>query len=120
VPEAKRTVLVIEDEPGIRAVIRELLSEEGYEVLEEEDPVAALTLAEQIRPIVILLDLLLPRGSGTEFLRRYRERVADPAPVIVTTAVSDLPEGVENVAAVLPKPFDLDVLLALVDTHARG
>ncbi len=110
------TVLVIEDEAVIREVIADLLEVEGYRVMAAADG-AALTAALTVRADLILLDLRLAGMDGDELLTRLQ---ADPAtrhiPVVVMSAGADLRayEDHPGVATTLAKPFDLDVLLALV------
>jgi two-component system, response regulator, stage 0 sporulation protein F len=117
VASAPARVLLVEDDEGIRTVIRELLVEEGFELFQAPDVHSALDLVAQHQFDLVLVDLVLVRGNGVSFLRQYREMTDVPAPVIVTTAAEEVPEGMEGVAAVLLKPFDLDALLSLVNTY---
>ena len=58
------TVLVVDDEPAIREVLIEFLSDHGYEARGAEDGHQALTLAETVRPAVVLCDIWMPGMSG--------------------------------------------------------
>ncbi len=115
-------ILLVEDEPGIRDSIAECLEAEGYSVGTASNGVEALGwLAREVPPGLLLLDLVMPVMNGVELLEKLR---ADPrlreVPVILTTAVMATERmPMPAVAAVLPKPFDLDALLSLVARHCR-
>jgi len=71
------TVLVVEDEPSVRAMIVQVLREHGYKVMEARDGVEALEVAEASagEPIHLLLtDMVMPRMGGSELAARFRER----------------------------------------------
>jgi CheY-like chemotaxis protein len=119
-------VLSVEDEPEIAELVRRWLEEDDYEVIQARDGTSALALAASERPDLILLDINLGEFSpdGWEVIRRLKE---DPAtrsiPVIALTAHAQrvehrdraLREGfVEHVS----KPFDHDLLMARISTHA--
>jgi CheY-like chemotaxis protein len=108
------TVLVIEDDPGIQALLQDTLDEGGYTVLTAVGD-RALRLARERQPAVILLDLLMPQMDGAEVRRRLR---ADPAtaaiPVVVMSAHASRRLAAQLGDAYLPKPFDLPQLLATV------
>lgn len=82
----RKTVLIIEDEEGIRVSLRDALAGEGYATLEAADGEAGLASALQGHPDLILLDLMLPKMDGLTLLENLRN---DPwgasAPVIVIT-----------------------------------
>lgn len=84
-------ILVVEDDPVIRAAYKEVLQSEGHQVFEAENGQKALTSVAKISPDLILLDILLPEMSGLEFLRHYRKETPNPAEVLVLTNV-DHPE----------------------------
>ena len=115
-------VLVIDDEPDIRWFLASFLTDEGYRVIEAENGEDGLEVALRLRPDVILLDLLMPRMNGAEFLDRYRLSPAPRAPVIMASASSKylgvpLPVGADAYA---DKPFDIDRLLDLLANLAPG
>jgi CheY-like chemotaxis protein len=120
----------VEDDPDIRAVLCELLADAGYTpTMEATDGRKALTvLRRSLQPLVVLLDLGLPRLGGAELLRRmagvdrWRQRPRRPqqhAFVLVTAGYETArPQLASLVDAwqipVVRKPFDLDELLAVV------
>lgn len=114
------TVLVVDDKYYIRQLISTALGLKGYRVLEAQNGDEGLRVARRERPHAILLDLLMPGTDGYQMLRGLRSfpETAD-IPVIIMTAKGDsediyLPEA----QAYLQKPFDLDVMEALVDRYA--
>ncbi|MCX6049167.1 MAG: response regulator transcription factor [Chloroflexi bacterium] len=72
------TILVIEDEPQIRKVMEGYLRQAGYQVLSAADGVTGLALAQQEKPALLVLDLMLPGLDGWEITRRLRSS-SDPA-----------------------------------------
>lgn len=113
-----RRLLVVEDDPGIREALADLLDELGYQTLLATDGGRALELARaQPEPCTILLDWRLPVLDGAGFLRALRTlpRGAE-FPVILSTADrSVLPSIDLGVVGILSKPFDIDALLGLLD-----
>ena len=106
-----KSVLVIEDDENIRAVIEHVLAFEGYPVHSACDGQEALELLERIpEPGLILVDLTMPVMSGTQFLEHKR---SDPRlkgiPTVVMTAVHQPTELLES-EELLPKPIALDQL----------
>ncbi|MBI5106214.1 MAG: response regulator transcription factor [Solirubrobacterales bacterium] len=83
-----RTVLIVDDHAGFRALARKLLAAEGWEVVGEAgDGAEALTEARRLHPELVLLDLNLPDGSGLDVAERLA--ATDPAPQVVLTSTHD-------------------------------
>ncbi len=81
-------ILFIEDEPGLQKALGEFLQRQGYEVKAALNGADGLDAARRDRPDLILLDLILPRLSGIEVLKRLRDEPGLAAvPVIVLTNV---------------------------------
>lgn len=101
------TILVVEDDPTISAILRIFLEDSGCRIVVAEQGGEAVRLAREVHPDLITLDLALPDIDGTEVLRQLNVD-ADLAhvPVIVVTARRFEPRPDENVTAVLQKPFD--------------
>ncbi len=113
--------LIVEDEPGIAEILADLLGDEGYETLVSVDG-AALEAVAEAPPALILLDVMMPGMDGPEVCRRLK---ADPrtarVPVVFLTAMPPAILAVRLVDCphdgVLPKPFHLDEVLAVVRRH---
>src|SRR3974390_3706480 len=107
-------VLVIDDEPPIRKLLRMGLSTQGYEILEASSGKAALELLAQ-NPALIILDLGLPDIQGHELLRMIRGR-NDSVPIVVLSSRGDEAGKVQaldfGADDYLTKPFGMDELLA--------
>jgi DNA-binding response OmpR family regulator len=117
------TVLVVDDEPTIVEVVGRYMERAGYETLEAADGPEALRLAEQSRPDLIVLDVMLPGIDGLEVMRRLHERAGKPVPVILLTArgeESDRLVGLRRGADdYVVKPFSPAELVARVDAVLR-
>jgi CheY-like chemotaxis protein len=111
-------VLIVEDDPGLREALSQVLADEGYDPLSARDGLEAVNCLKQgNRPDVILLDLSMPVVNGWEF-RMFQKRDLDLAqiPVILITAGGYTREEVAwlEPSALLPKPIDLPSLLSVV------
>jgi CheY-like chemotaxis protein len=81
------SVLLVEDDEGVRAVLRKALEREGCRVVEAENGRAALEEVAKERPSLVLLDLVMPEMDGFEFLRElHRTDDSRSVPVVVLTA----------------------------------
>jgi len=81
-------ILVVDDEPQIREIIERTMQKEGWNVSQAQDGVEALELVKTKTPQLILLDLMMPRMDGFEFLRELRKLpVGKDLPVVVITAM---------------------------------
>ncbi len=116
------TVLIVDDEYGIRDFLRSAFESEGYAVLTAGDGADALSLCEHILPDAILLDLMMPRLDGLGFLHEFRRRHGgDACPVFIMSAVSTAVQHAEaaGVAGAVVKPFDLEDLITLIAETLR-
>ena len=113
-------ILVVEDESALRELMRLVLEKEGHSVIATDDGAKGLeTLLEQPDIPLVLLNLLMPRMPGEEFLARILELPARQRPTVIvvtgkvpTPEPSDWPAGL--VAAVLRKPYKQTELLERV------
>jgi CheY-like chemotaxis protein len=114
------SILVVDDDLDIRQTLAEALRESGRPVATARDGYDALEKLDSLeRPCVILLDLMMPRMGGLEFLDHLSQRPGlEDIRVIVMSALDGLRREAERhatVRATLRKPFDFDALLSLVD-----
>ena len=110
-----RKVLVVDDEPAIRDLILAVLEDEGYVAFGASSGPQALALVSAEQPDLVLLDIMMPEMDGREAYRRLREMpTAAGLPVVMMSAAYAADRVPTGIAAFLPKPFDLDHLLALI------
>jgi DNA-binding response OmpR family regulator len=112
-----RHILVVEDDSPIRALVSDLLCDEGYNVLQASDGFEALSQLREMRPDLIVLDLMLPGMTGWQFLERSQVQLEHGnIPVLILSAVNgqDNDSSSLGVAAWLNKPIDVDRFLGAV------
>jgi DNA-binding response OmpR family regulator len=113
----KRKILVVEDHPTVREVLRILIGMEDYEVAVAPNGETGLVLAEAMRPDVVLLDVMMPGLNGLEVCRALKARDASTRVVMVSARTSEDDEREGRAAgadAYLHKPFSpLGVLEAV-------
>src|SRR5487761_1587841 len=118
---AQQRILVVDDHAAIRALLKNLLEEDGFQVMEAQTGRQALTCIEQQRPDLVLMDVKLPDITGIDVLQQLKTRGAQVNVILMTAyGTSNLVIRGTELGAVdyLPKPFqDLDNLLALVRQH---
>jgi len=110
-------ILIVEDNPDLRELLADALSDAGYEVDSVSNGAEALTRAEAWLPDAILLDLMLPIMTGAEFLRARLERpFLARVPVMVLTAHPFYHRLLDGLGAslVVRKPYNLEELLDAV------
>ena len=112
---AKKFFLVVEDFEDSRFMMRRLLEMAGYNVLEASDGEQAVKMAVEARPVLILMDLSLPKLDGLSATRQIRQKKGLKAVPIVAVSAHDSPESrTEALAAgcdeYVTKPIDFDHL----------
>jgi diguanylate cyclase (GGDEF)-like protein len=118
------TILVVDDDPDIARFVEVNLRSVGYDVLVASDGEEALTRAEELRPDLVLLDVMMPRVDGFEVAQRLRRnpRTANTSIIMLTAKAlsSDKVLGLTSGADdYIIKPFDPIELLARVKTTLR-
>jgi CheY-like chemotaxis protein len=112
-------ILLVDDEPVLRSVLRQFLEFSGYEVVEAGDGAGALALARERRPDIVLTDLLMPQQDGLDFCRELRSdaELFDVPVLFVTARNADVAqrEEMERVGnGFVVKPFEPDHLLRTI------
>ncbi|HEY9594944.1 MAG TPA: sigma-54 dependent transcriptional regulator [Spirochaetia bacterium] len=111
------TILIIDDEPGIRTVLRDVLEDEGYTVLAEEDGITGLTTMASSQVDLVFLDVWLPNMGGMEVLKRMREQYPD-VEVIMISGHANISLAVQATKMgafdFLEKPLSLDRTMTVV------
>src|SRR5215469_3118724 len=118
-------VLIVDDDEEIRALLQDMLLEEGYQVDTARDGQEALDRLQRESGWVILLDIMMPNVDGREVIRKleHDHTLRNQNKVALMSAGGRLAQERLNltsdvVAALLPKPFDLDDVLAVVSRLA--
>lgn len=110
-PISRKTLMVLEDDSEMRAMLSEILFNRGYSVFSSDDARSACDLARIVRPAAILCDVVMPAMSGFEAAECLRN---DPAtsqiPVILMTGHDYLREGRGDSGRWLLKPFTTEEL----------
>jgi CheY-like chemotaxis protein len=116
-------ILVIDDEAPMRRLIRRLLRREGHVVHEAEDGRQGLKLFRQLRPALVISDIVMPEGEGIETIRQIRQE-APETPILAISGGSFRAlylRAADNLGATasLEKPFKSEDLLAAVEELLR-
>ena len=119
VPENRvAQILVVDDEPDVRFILRRCFERAGHEVLDAGHGAAALNLVREWLPDVVVTDMMMPVMNGTELIARLHAEPTTAAIPIV--AVSGDPHLASGVDVVLGKPvLATDVLAVVVGLLAR-
>lgn len=117
-------IMVVDDDPALRATLAEVLRLSGFDVTDVEDGAAALRGVALDPPDLLLLDIMMPGMSGLQVLRELRsDRANDDMPIIMVTALSGVRDRVAGLEAgaddYLGKPFESSELLARVQAALR-
>jgi two-component system, NtrC family, C4-dicarboxylate transport response regulator DctD len=121
---AAARILVVDDEPSIRLLCRVNLELEGHEVLEAESLGAARAILAAEEVAVVVLDVHL-RGERSDALVAECHGRQPPVPVVLVTGSVEITHpGLAEADAILPKPFEIEILLSTVRdlalVHAQG
>ncbi len=116
-----KKILVVDDKKELRALLKQYLSQEGFDIVQAEDGQQALYVVRHEKPDLIILDLMMPEMGGYEFMRTY-SREGD-APIIILTAKLDENDKVLGLELgaddYITKPFSMRELTARVRAVLR-
>ena len=112
-------VLIVEDQPGIAELMREMLILEGHTIVGVSEGSDVIQLVEALRPDVVTLDLNLPDVDGRDLLREITAGESAPSVVVISAYLERLTAEERALAAdVVPKPFNVSRLIEAV--HRAG
>lgn len=118
-----KTVLVVEDDPKIRELLKIYLTKEGYEVSEAGNGTEAKMKIEELDPCIVILDLMLPEISGEEICRWIREDLKSMMPIIMLTAKASEKSRIQGFKLgaddYVVKPFSPGELMGRVEAVLR-
>jgi DNA-binding response OmpR family regulator len=110
-------VLILEDEVPLLDIVQEFLKEEGMRPICASRPDVALRLAEELRPDLVIIDVMLSGASGIEVAVKLRDGGLPDTPIMAVSASSlmlDFARQMGVFDAYMTKPFDLDGLLSAI------
>jgi len=113
-----KKVLIVDDEENIRYIVKELLDREGYKIYEAQEGEEALRLSLEIKPDVMLLDVMMPKMTGHMVAKALKEKKSKCKIIMFSAKAQkyDIQKGLATGADYyLTKPFDIWELLDLVD-----
>jgi len=115
------TILVVDDQSSVRQLLQDYLTEQGFRVILAADGQSAIYTARRDQPDLILLDIMMPKMDGYQFIRQYRQERQTPIIVITareeeTDAVLGLDLGADDYVI---KPFRMRELLARIRAALR-
>jgi DNA-binding response OmpR family regulator len=114
-----KTILLVDDDPEIVAALRTLLERKGYRVLTALDGNAGLAVAEQERPDLVIVDMMMPKKSGFLVVEKLKSRPeASPRVIMITANEGHRHRAYAEMLGVddyLRKPFAMDKLLESVE-----
>jgi two-component system, cell cycle sensor histidine kinase and response regulator CckA len=121
-PRFKASILAIDDDPGARQLLEEVLALEDYKVRTAESGELGLALVAVDPPDLILVDIRMPGMNGAEFCRRIKgDPLTRHIPIMILSGLKDMKEQLASFEAgavdFILKPFQRKVLLARVQTH---
>ena len=114
-----KKILVMDDDPTIAELLKDALSDEGYETYEMTQSLRFYDAVREHNPDLILLDIMMPYLDGRDELKLMAMGAERPIPVIIVTAYLDAGKEEQEfrdagVVGIVYKPFDLDKLVDLV------
>ena len=119
----KQTILIVEDDPMIRQLVRIYLEKNEYDVVEASDGETAKEAFLTYHPCLIILDLMLPKISGEAFLEWLQEQENDHVSVIMLSAKARIEDKITGLKLgaddYMTKPFDPEELVAHVEAVLR-
>ena len=114
-PRTNKLILVVEDEDDVRTILKAILTQKGYSVVEARNGQEALDLLSVMRFDLMILDLLMPRVNGEEVLQRMDQECLKSLPVLILTAKTSrraVERGYrEGASFYVTKPFSITTIL---------
>lgn len=115
-------IALVEDDENLRFLVAERLESEGYKVLEAGNGIDAERIILENLPDIVLLDWMLPGQQGSEVCANIREKGFDKLVIMMTAKAQDV-DKIEaynfGVSDYITKPFNMDVLVAMIDNKIK-
>ena len=118
---AEKRVLIVDEDDAIRALLFTVLRRRGFDVDTARNGLEALQRCNACLYTLILLDLMMPRMSGWEFLENLQRQSVDRRPMVIVLTAGLEPTDLnpETVVGTVRKPFDVSMLLEMIDACLR-
>jgi len=111
----KKNILVVDDEQDIRGFLKDLMEDQGYSVRLAESGDRAMEMIMEEKPDLVLLDLMMPQGTGTDLYRRLHQKSRfKDIPVIIISGLPGRHIAVGKTVPVFDKPIDEQAILGEV------
>lgn len=114
-------VLVVDDQPGMRQLLRSVVEEVGYKVYLAENGLEAVAMVRKIRPQLVFMDVKMPVMDGLEALREIKEIAPETEVIMMTAYISEeIKSQVKEMGArcCLAKPFGIEKVKRLLRDHS--
>lgn len=116
-----KSILVVDDDEGIREILQMAFALEGYSVTTASNGKEAMDiLSDSPHYGLILLDLMMPKMNGWEFIEAFQKSDCPEIPIILMTAYTDRVKNVDSVKEVIAKPMDFDALMRRVEANYKS
>ncbi len=113
-----KKILLIDDNREMHSILNDILTPFGYEMISSTDSLKALNMITEVKPDLILADVMMPGMSGFELLREMKKKELNAIPVIFLSARAgrqDIEEGLKvGAKAYITKPFKMKHLLSVI------
>ncbi len=119
---ARKTILIVDDEPPLLALVAGILEDRGHEVRTAPTKERALKAAEQGKVDLVLLDVVMPRTDTSKLAKELRRRLGTETPIVFLTALPKDEKLLDEVGARgwIEKPFDVLKFADLVEQHLQN
>lgn len=116
------TVVVIDDDPDIRAELKTYLTQAGYRVETARNGKQGIELVRTVRPVAVTLDIMMPEMDGWEVIRLLKEsRETDQIPIVIVSVADDQETGMAlGAAGYIPKPISRKRILKAIQSISKG
>ncbi len=111
-----KKILVVDDEADVRTFLRAVLKKNGYEVITASNGAEAFERVREHNPALVVLDMMMPRQTGTDFFRNLaKDEALSNTPIIIVSGLSGHDLALKEPVAVFDKPIDPDEFIAAVE-----
>ena len=118
--QKEKKILIVEDDEDLLCLYRLYLQGESYQIIQAKNGKKGLERAEQDKPDLIILDMIMPEMDGEEFIQKYRvENKNFEVPIIIASVNDKIPHSLiekGKIRSVLRKPFPIETLVKEIES----